>query len=66
MERVGKMRIKVTGFCVFGLFVQGVTFGAEVQQMPKQYQNVLTTLGKLGDYKDNVLKKSTFRGTTSR
>jgi hypothetical protein len=26
------------------------------QQMPKQYQEVLATLGKKGDYKDNVLK----------
>ncbi len=50
------MRLKVTAFSVFALFVSALTFGAEVQQMPKQYQDVLTTLGKSGDYKDNVLK----------
>src|SRR5437016_797759 len=36
-----------------------VTFGsipAQAQEMPKQYQGVLDTLGKKGDYKGNVLK----------
>jgi hypothetical protein len=29
---------------------------AQAQEMSKEYQDVLTTLGKKGDYKDNVLK----------
>src|SRR6266849_2568300 len=39
--------------------VLSVTFGsvpAQAQEMPKQYQGVLDTLGKKGDYKANVLK----------
>ena len=40
-------------------YVLSVTFGsipAHAQEMPAQYQGVLDTLGKKGDYKDNVLK----------
>jgi hypothetical protein len=40
-------------------YVVSVTFGsvpAQAQDMPKQYQGVLETLGKKGDYKENVLK----------
>ena len=40
-------------------YVLSVTFGsvpAPAQEMPKQYQGVLDTLGKKGDYKANVLK----------
>src|SRR6266436_691517 len=40
-------------------YVLSVTFGvipAQAQEMPKQYQSVLDTLGKKGDYKANVLK----------
>src|SRR5881296_3582907 len=40
-------------------YVLSVTFGvipAQAQEMPKQYQGVLDTLGKKGDYKANVLK----------
>src|SRR5436190_10370679 len=40
-------------------YVLYVTFGsipAQAQEMPKQYQSVLDTLGKKGDYKANVLK----------
>src|SRR6266702_2050947 len=40
-------------------YVLSVTFGvipAQAQEMPKQYQGVLDTLGKKGDYKSNVLK----------
>ena len=40
-------------------YVVSVTFGsvpAQAQDMPKQYQGVLDTLGKKGDYKASVLK----------
>ena len=40
-------------------YVLSVTLGvvrAQGQEMPKQYQAVLDTLGKKGDYKSNVLK----------
>jgi len=40
-------------------YVLSVTVGvvrAQAQEMPKQYQGVLDTLGKKGDYKSNVLK----------
>src|SRR5712675_1944883 len=40
-------------------YVLSVTLGvvrAQAQEMPKQYQAVLDTLGKKGDYKSNVLK----------
>ena len=40
-------------------YVLSVTVGsvrAQAQEMPKQYQAVLDTLGKKGDYKSNVLK----------
>src|SRR6266849_8008583 len=40
-------------------YVLSVTFEvipAQAQEMPKQYQEVLDTLGKKGDYKANVLK----------
>src|SRR6266853_857294 len=40
-------------------YVLSVTFGsipAQAHEMPKQYQGVLDTLGKKGDYKANVLK----------
>lgn len=35
---------------------------ATAQDMPGEYQQVLTTLGKQGDYKDNVLKVNVPRG----
>src|SRR5712672_2692835 len=42
---------------VFG-FVASVSFtsGANAQDVPAEYQQVLTALGKQGDYKANVLK----------
>jgi hypothetical protein len=40
----------------FNLTILIVHTPAHAQEMPKEYQDVLTTLGKKGDYKDNVLK----------
>jgi hypothetical protein len=37
-------------------FVLGLTSAATAQEVPVEYQQVLTTLGKQGDYKANVLK----------
>ena len=34
----------------------GVTPMAHAQTIPPEYQQVLSTLGKQGDFKDNVLK----------
>jgi hypothetical protein len=39
-----------------GLAVVAVSVPANAQEMPAEYQQVLTTLGKQGDFKDNVLK----------
>ena len=33
-----------------------VTLSATAQEVPAEYQQVLTALGKQGDFKDNVLK----------
>jgi hypothetical protein len=34
----------------------GVAASARAQDVPSEYQQLLTTLGKQGDFKDNVLK----------
>ena len=50
---------KRTVIALTATYVLYVTFGsipAQAQEMPKQYQGVLDTLGKKGDYKANVLK----------
>lgn len=39
---------------LLGFLIVGAT--AEAQEVPSEYQQVLTTLGKTGDYKANVLK----------
>ena len=39
---------------IIGLF--GIALMLPAQTMPKEYQDVLTSLGKQGDFKDNVLK----------
>ena len=39
---------------LLGFLIVGATVGA--QEVPSEYQQVLTTLGKTGDYKANVLK----------
>src|SRR3954465_13128995 len=46
------MRILFTSVAI-ALLVSGL---ASAQDVPAEYQNVLTTLGKQGDYKANVLK----------
>src|SRR6266567_9196734 len=50
---------KRTVIALTATYLLYVTFGripAQAQEMPKQYQGVLDTLGKKGDYKANVLK----------
>src|SRR3954468_7208961 len=46
----------------FALLVSGL---ASAQSVPAEYQNVLTTLGKQGDYKANVLKVNIPRNDVS-
>jgi len=43
-------------FGIAAALVLGLTSAATAQQMPADYQQVLTTLGKQGDFKGNVLK----------
>ena len=45
--------------------VAGVPPSARAQDMPADYRQVLSTLGKQGDYKDNVLKVN-IPATTSK
>src|SRR3954467_15345804 len=58
-ERMGEnaMMIKswVAASILAGLIVSGPS-AAGAQDMPADYQQVLSTLGRQGDYKDNVLK----------
>lgn len=42
--------------CVAAVVVANVGVLATVEEIPKDYQEVLAILGKKGDYKDNVLK----------
>jgi len=43
-------------FCITAALVVGFASIASAQTIPAEYQQVLTTLGKQGDYKANVLK----------
>ena len=43
-----------------------MTFGAYGQQMPAEYDHAMKTLGKQGDFKDNVLKINIPRNDTIR
>lgn len=49
--RIKAVIVLLTMLCTFSLVAL-----AQAPQMPKPYQDVLTALGKKGDYKDNVLK----------
>ena len=42
--------------CVLGVVLAAGSLPAYAQEVPAEYQQVLTTLGKQGDFKDNVLK----------
>jgi hypothetical protein len=42
-------------FLIIGLLLSSSSI-ARAQEVPAPYQQVLTTLGKKGDYKDNVFK----------
>ncbi len=42
--------------CVFTLLLTGVPLAVTAQEMPAEYQQVLTRLTRQGDFKDNVLK----------
>ncbi len=54
------MRIKKAVTIVFALWALSPV--AQAQEMPKEYQNVLSALGKKGDYEDGVLKINIPRG----
>jgi hypothetical protein len=51
-----KKRIVIALAATYALSVAFGSVPAQAQEMPKQYQGVLDTLGKKGDYKANVLK----------
>src|SRR5438034_494130 len=51
-----KMQIVTALAATYVLSVTFWSIPAQAQEMPKQYQGVLDTLGKKGDYKANVLK----------
>ena len=52
-------------FGIAAALVLGLTSAASAQQMPAEYQQVLTTLGKQGDFKANVLKVNVPRNDVS-
>src|SRR5436853_6255478 len=43
-------------FATLAILAGSISFGAVEQQMPADYDQVLRTLGKQGDFKDGVLK----------
>lgn len=52
-------------FAIAALIVVGFTAATSAQNIPAEYQQVLTTLGKQGDYKANVLKVNIPRNDVS-
>ena len=52
------MKNRRSTYCVLaaGLFAVAFAFSVKAQEIPNEYQEVLKTLGKQGDYKANVLK----------
>src|SRR5262247_3789183 len=52
-------------FAIGATLVLGLGSAATAQQMPAEYQQVLTTLGKQGDFKANVLKVNIPRNDVS-
>jgi hypothetical protein len=52
-------------FGIAAALVLGLTSAATAQQMPAEYQQVLTTLGRQGDFKANVLKVNIPRNDVS-
>ena len=52
-------------FAIAAALVLWLTSAATAQQMPAEYQQVLTTLGKQGDFKANVLKVNIPRNDVS-
>jgi uncharacterized protein DUF1259 len=50
-----KVRIAILAV-LLSLTITGLTAPIEAQEMPPEYQQVLKTVGKSGDYKSNVLK----------
>jgi hypothetical protein len=61
------MRIRQIRFGAYGVAVAAILTSAPVsaQTIPAEYQQVLTTLGKQGDYKANVLKVNIPRNDVS-
>src|SRR5262245_59711052 len=54
-EEMMSIKSSVVGSVLAGLLVSGGSM-TYAQEVPAEYQQVLTTLGKKGDFKDNVLK----------
>jgi len=52
---VQKVNLALSSFVLVMLIGAG-RIAAHAQEMPAEYQQVLTTTGKIGDYKNNVLK----------
>jgi hypothetical protein len=52
-------------FAIAAALVLGLTSAVTAQEMPAEYQQVLTTLGKQGDFKANVLKVNIPRNDVS-
>ena len=50
-----KVNLPLSSFVLVMLIGAG-RIAAHAQEMPAEYQQVLTTTGKIGDYKNNVLK----------
>src|SRR5215470_10301162 len=58
-------RTPMKSFWIALALVLGFTSAATAQDMPAEYQQVLTTLGKTGDFKANVLKVNIPRNDVS-
>src|SRR4029079_4811545 len=48
--------VKPRTFALAAIAILASAAAAAAQETPAEYQKVLTTLGKTGDFKDNVLK----------
>ena len=53
---MNRTRLAAIGIALMAAMVPALADAQAQAQEPKEYESVLTTLGKTGDYKDNVLK----------
>jgi Domain of Unknown Function (DUF1259) len=51
-----KERVKMIGKFLIGAAILGIALASSAQEVPADYKLVLKTVGKSGDYKQNVLK----------